>query len=140
MSAGASVSIITMDNSSYNSGSSKTYTSSTQSGKDTVHHDVKPVRKQIDKTPMIAQPATGPYIKEQLERFVNLVYDCLDPTYVPCDGILAGIAAQRLLYLASVQGVNARLYFEKGDQAVYAYHKEHLLKSKEIVEKLIQNN
>jgi hypothetical protein len=60
--------------------------------------------------------------------------------FVPCDGVLAGIATQRRLYLVSVQGVNARQHFEKGDQAVYAYHKEHLFKSKELVRRLIQNS
>ncbi len=79
MSGGAATSTITTENSSHYSESSKTYTSSTQSGKDTVHRDAKPVRKQKDKIPIIAQPATGPYVAEQLERFVNLVFDCLNP-------------------------------------------------------------
>jgi hypothetical protein len=140
MSASAATSNITTDSSSYYSGLSKTYTSSTQSGKDTVHHDVKPVREQIDKAPIIEQPETGPYTKEQLERFVKLVYDCLDPTYVPCDETLVGIAEHRRLYLASAQGINARKPFVEGDQAVYEYHKPYLFHCKNLVRTLIQNN
>jgi hypothetical protein len=113
MSGDAATSIITTENSSQYSVSSKTctsasYTSSTQSGRNTVHHDARPVRKQKDKKPMLAQPATGPYVKEQLERFVNLVYDCLDPMFIPCTSLLAGVAALRRLYLVSAQEVTRR--------------------------------
>jgi hypothetical protein len=145
MSGGAATSIITTENSSQYSVSSKTYTSasytsSTQSGRNTVHHDAKPVRKPKDRKPMIAQPATGPYVEEQLERFVNLVFDCLDPMFVPCNSLLAGVAALRRLYLVSAQGVNAREHFERGDQAVFEYHKENLFKSKKLEKQLILNN
>ncbi len=95
MSVGVTTSNTTSDSSSYYSGSTRTYTSSTQSGKDTVHSNVKPVRKQVEKPQATAQPEPGPYTNMQLNKYVELVNNCLDPTFVPCDTVIMGIAEQR---------------------------------------------